>query len=98
MNIKDKIIQDITNQIDKQNEKGFEKYGETIDQARDNGHNWQNMLNEELIDGLQYANKEIKRLNEQNEVLSSRLIKVQNFCSQLLARYEDEMVKESEKL
>ncbi|WP_145148537.1 hypothetical protein [Paenibacillus xylanexedens] len=48
--------------LDKQNEKGIAKYGSTIDQAADQYYDWKLMAMEEMVDLIQYQQKEIMRL------------------------------------
>lgn len=71
MNIKDKILNDIETRIDNQINKGVEKYGHSLDDCPHDKYDWLVMLNEELVDGLQYANKEIKRLKTMIDVLKA---------------------------
>ena len=61
--IKDMILATIEEHIDAQNEKGMKKYGESIDDCPVDDYSWPNMVIEELIDALQYQQKEIGRLN-----------------------------------
>jgi len=51
-------------QLDKQNAKGFEKYKETLDDVEYEEYDWNVMVIEELIDGMQYMIKENLRLRE----------------------------------
>lgn len=60
--IKDRILQTIDNQIDAQTDKGVGKYTHNLDDCPPEKFNWQQMINEELIDALQYQQKEIGRL------------------------------------
>ncbi|MNC09459.1 hypothetical protein D3C75_570820 [compost metagenome] len=57
---------EVTNRIitlmDAQNAKGLAKYGTTIDEAKDANYDWLLMAMEELIDLVQYQQKEIMRL------------------------------------
>ncbi|WP_240636899.1 hypothetical protein [Paenibacillus silvae] len=48
--------------LDKQNAKGKAKYGSTIDQASDQHYDWKLMAMEEMVDLIQYQQKEIMRL------------------------------------
>lgn len=48
--------------LDKQNAKGKAKYGSTIDQALDQHYDWKLMAMEEMVDLIQYQQKEIMRL------------------------------------
>lgn len=62
MNYKQKILQTIEKLIDAQNEKGLKKYGHTLEDCDPGEYNWGQMIIEELIDALQYQQKEIHRL------------------------------------
>src|SRR5690625_2220979 len=71
--IKHQVLSNIESLIDKQNKKGFKKYGESLEQCGVDDYDWQQMIIEELIDALQYQQKEIKRLKEElNEDLPIR--------------------------
>lgn len=61
--IKDMLLATIEEHIDAQNAKGLKKYGETLDDCSVDGYSWSNMVIEELIDALQYQQKEIGRLS-----------------------------------
>lgn len=58
MTIKEEIIKI----LDKQNKKGMDTYGQTLDECPDDAYDWQQMMIEELVDALQYQIKENKRL------------------------------------
>lgn len=60
--IKDELINRISRNIDKQTNKGVKKYGHTLDDCPYGAFDWDIMLVEELIDALQYQQKEIRRL------------------------------------
>lgn len=62
--IKDRILQTIDSQIDAQTVKGEGKYTHNLDDCPPEKFNWQQMINEELIDALQYQQKEISRLQD----------------------------------
>lgn len=66
MTIKQQILNTISNHIDKQTEKGMNTYGQSLDDCPINKYDWQNMIIEELIDALQYQQKEIARLRGTN--------------------------------
>ena len=51
--------------LDKQNEKGMETYGQTLDDCPDESYDWNVMAIEELVDGIQYLAKENLRLEKQ---------------------------------
>lgn len=59
------VVEMIETHLQEQCDKGIHKYGQTIDQAKDQDYNWQGMAMEELIDGIQYLMKENKRLNDE---------------------------------
>jgi 3-dehydroquinate synthase class II len=56
------VTQKIIELLDKQNEKGLRKHGKTIDDAKVEYYDWRLMAIEELIDLVQYQQKEIMRL------------------------------------
>lgn len=62
MNIKKTILSTIEAHIDAQQAKGLAKYGETLDDAPTDSRNWQNEIIQELIDALNYQQKEISKL------------------------------------
>ena len=66
MTIKQQILNTISNHIDKQTEKGMSTYGQSLDDCHIDKYDWQNMIIEELIDALQYQQKEIARLSGTN--------------------------------
>ncbi len=57
----------ISSQLDKQNDKGFEKYKESLDDVEFEEYDWNVMVIEELIDGMQYMVKENLRLKTKLE-------------------------------
>jgi NTP pyrophosphatase (non-canonical NTP hydrolase) len=63
--ISEKAVALIQSRIEARNEKGFETYGETLDDVPFENYNWNSMMNEELLDALQYAMKEITRLEQE---------------------------------
>ena len=65
--IKEEILKTIEQQINSQTSKGVETYGQTLDECPDDAYNWNVMVNEELIDALQYQIKENKRLKESHD-------------------------------
>ena len=70
MTIKQQILNTISNHIDKQTEKGMSTYGQSLDDCHIDKYDWQNMIIEELIDALQYQQKEIARLRGTEEHLN----------------------------
>lgn len=55
-----KVLNIIQDKLVSQCEKGYKKYGQSIDQAK--GYDWNQMALEETIDGMQYLMKENMRL------------------------------------
>ncbi|MFD1203571.1 nucleoside triphosphate pyrophosphohydrolase family protein [Sporosarcina contaminans] len=66
--IKAAILDDIGRRIDQQTEKGVNKYSHTLDDCPPNKYDWQTMIIEELVDALQYQQKEIRRLKDVKEM------------------------------
>lgn len=62
LTIKDNLINKFTLQLNSQCEKGFNKYGHSLDDCPPESYDWRSMLIEEMIDALQYQEKEIQRL------------------------------------
>lgn len=90
------VLNIIENKIKIQIEKGFNKYGKTLDNCQVGEHDFLNMALEECIDGMQYLVKkiaELKNENQQlkldNQYLSSRLQKAVNPTSAIKAKYMD---------
>lgn len=54
--------------IDKQTEKGVIKYGQSLEACDPSAFNWNVMIQEELIDALQYQQKEIFRLTAEKSL------------------------------
>jgi hypothetical protein len=48
--------------MEERHQKGLATYGTTLDEAKDLDYDWDQMLIEELLDALQYQQKEIRRL------------------------------------
>lgn len=72
--IKDEILIKIGKQIDNQIDKGVAKYGQTLDECPTDSYDWQQMINEELIDALQYANKDIRKLRKKVKRLETHIL------------------------
>jgi hypothetical protein len=53
--------------LDQRCDKGLDTYGHELDDCPDDKFDWRDMLIEELLDGLQYQEKEIKRLKKELE-------------------------------
>lgn len=60
--IKELILNTIEEHIDEQNAKGVANYGQTLDDCPVDAYDWQQMVIEEMIDALQYQQKEIKKI------------------------------------
>lgn len=71
--IKFKVLDTVETMINKQNKKGMETYGQSLDDCPVDDYDWQVMISEELIDALQYQQKEISRLNDENKKLRELL-------------------------
>jgi len=56
--IAEKIMIMIARNLNARISKGCETYGQTLDDCPDDAYDWQQMLIEELLDGLQYMAKE----------------------------------------
>lgn len=64
--IAEKIMIMIAKNLNDRIWKGYETYGQTLDDCPDDAYDWNQMLIEELLDGLQYMFK-------QNGILKKRL-------------------------
>lgn len=73
--IKQEILKTIEGQIDAQNAYGLPKYGITLDDVKPDAYDWQGMANQELIDCVQYQQKEIRRLRLINLRLAKQIRK-----------------------
>jgi len=67
--IGERVVGIISTLIDERNDKGFETYKETLDDAPFENYDWNMMVIEELLDGMQYMVKENERLREENNWL-----------------------------
>lgn len=56
--IAEKIMIMIAKNLNDRIWKGYETYGQTLDDCPDDAYDWNQMLIEELLDGLQYMAKE----------------------------------------
>jgi len=56
--IAEKIMIMIAKNINDRIWKGYETYGQTLDDCPDDAYDWDQMIIEELLDGLQYMTKE----------------------------------------
>jgi hypothetical protein len=64
------VIDEFAKIIDSQDDKGFEKYGKSIDDANDSDYNWELMALEETADLQKYLVRRIVELNKQNHLLT----------------------------
>lgn len=60
--IKEAILSTIEKQLDLQNEKGMKNYGQSLDDSPLDEYDWEDMANQELIDCVQYQQKQIRKL------------------------------------
>ena len=66
-------VRDVIDRVlDKQNAKGMETYGQTLDDCPDEAYDWKMMAIEELVDGIQYLAKENQRLERKIEQLNQQ--------------------------
>ena len=88
-----KLLMMLAKQIGQRVAKGFDTYGQTLDECPPDAYDWQQMQIEELLDGLQYALKENKRLRDlakQAEVLekeNARMKEQLDGIQALIGRY-----------
>jgi hypothetical protein len=75
LSIREELKQKFAEQLDAQCAKGENKYGHALDTCPDNSFDWRDMLIQELIDGLQYQEKEIRRLKTESNS-KDKLLKV----------------------
>lgn len=71
--IRESLKEKFDNWLDERCDKGLNTYGHELDDCPDEKFDWRNMLIEELLDGLQYQEKEIRRLEKENRELEKRL-------------------------
>lgn len=74
-----RVLEIIEQTMVNQNEKGLKKYGTTIDEAKHSDYDWNVMVIEELVDGIQYVVKENERLKEENELLKKGITIANSF-------------------
>jgi len=60
------VIDEFSKIIDMQDHKGIDKYGRTIDEAKDSDYDWKLMALEETADLQKYLVKRIKELEKEN--------------------------------
>lgn len=63
----DGISWGVIEQLAKQNRKGRATYGHSLEDCPDDKYNWQEMANQELIDALQYYEKELQRIKKERD-------------------------------
>ena len=64
------VIDEFAKIIDSQDEKGFQKYGKSIDDANDSDYNWELMALEETADLQKYLVRRIAELKKENHLLT----------------------------
>jgi regulator of replication initiation timing len=64
------VINEFAKIIDSQDEKGYEKYGKSIDEAIDADYNWELMALEETADLQKYLVRRIAELKKENHFLN----------------------------
>ncbi len=87
--IKEAVLSTIERHIEAQNEKGMKNYGQTLDDCPVDDYNWQTMIIEELIDALQYQQKEMGRLNRQLKLQTTKT----ESMAKLTDRYREGLFK-----
>lgn len=60
--IKQAVLKTIEQHIDEQNAKGMANYGQSLDDCPVDAYDWQQEIIQELIDALQYQQKEMQKL------------------------------------
>lgn len=86
--ISQEVIKGFTAIVDAQDEKGFAKYGRSIDDANDADYDWKLMALEECADHAKYLVREIKRLEAENERLRSELDKANRQAKKMTSLYK----------
>ncbi|CEG23150.1 hypothetical protein BN1080_02094 [Planococcus massiliensis] len=67
--IKQAVLETIEQRLTEQTDKGSAKYGQSLDEVPVHAYDWNLMAAEEMIDGLQYQQMEIKKLRRLNSIL-----------------------------
>lgn len=87
MNIRESLKQKFNNWVDERCDKGENTYNQTLDECPDDKYDWRDMLIEELLDGLQYEEKEIKIQKKEiarlNKLLEERNAAIQRLTLQI---------------
>jgi NTP pyrophosphatase (non-canonical NTP hydrolase) len=63
--ISQQIVRVIADRLENRNIKGYETYKETLDDVPMENYDWNMMINEELLDALQYSMKENMKLKQE---------------------------------
>jgi NTP pyrophosphatase (non-canonical NTP hydrolase) len=63
--ISQQIVRVIADRLEDRNIKGYETYKETLDDVPFDNYDWNMMINEELLDALQYSMKENMKLKQE---------------------------------
>lgn len=66
------VIEGFANIVDAQDQKGWKKYGKTIDDAKDEDYCWKIMALEEAADQMKYLTREIIRLENELKLERSK--------------------------
>lgn len=69
--IKEAVLSTVSKAFDAQTEKGIAKYGQSLDDISVDAYDWNQMAAEEMIDGMQYQQMEIKKLKRMNRILEA---------------------------
>ena len=77
------VIDTFTKLIDEQCAKGLNKYGTTIDEAKNSDYDWNRMALEEAIDLAQYLVKENARLLKRLKDFENALLGATSYASEL---------------
>jgi nucleoid-associated protein YejK len=85
--MRDKIIQQVVNKIQKRSDVGFKKYGVTLFDDNQPLDTWLNHLQEELMDAVNYIEKARMTLREEIEDCYIKDLKVTN--PELVSAYPD---------
>lgn len=79
------IRNDINRWLDMAEARGMATYGKSLEDA-DDGRDWRDELIQELVDGLQYAAKELKELRSLTDKLMKQVSELNN---QLRTPFDD---------
>lgn len=87
--IKERILQTVEGNIEAQTAKGVKTYNQTLDDCAYEAYDWQNMINEELIDALQYQQKEIVGVRAQLNTMNQLLQEYQEDANYWRVKYQE---------